>query len=143
MGKTASSLFQKATSEEKSIIQSRVAKLLDDSVASFLDSSSSPVKKGKFKPFKAEGGASQLFETGALRGSIVSEPQGLSFVKFGIPTNAEKVQRLKSFNHNVGDTLPVRQFVPRDNETFKQPILTGIKRIIEDVLSGRESGEES
>ncbi len=37
----------------------------------------------------------------------------------------------KAYNHNVGDTLPQRQFVPMKGETFKSPIIKGMKEIAE------------
>lgn len=36
----------------------------------------------------------------------------------------------KAFNHNTGDTLPQRQFIPEEKEGFKRDIQSGIDRII-------------
>jgi hypothetical protein len=40
----------------------------------------------------------------------------------------------KAYNHNVGDTLPQRQFIPEDGQKFKSPIMEGMKEIAESFL---------
>jgi hypothetical protein len=37
---------------------------------------------------------------------------------------------LKAYNHNVGDTLPKRQFLPGEGETFKRNVVAKIKEQI-------------
>lgn len=118
--------FRELPSEKKSEIKKLVGEFIVSSINDYLDRSASPVSKGKFKAFKADGDASQLFKTGDMRSSIEFKetPQGL---KIGIFDNDEAP---KAFNHNTGDTLPRRQFIPDVEETFKAPILNGIKKII-------------
>lgn len=139
IGKQSSELFRSASRVEKAEIQSRVGSFLVEQINSFLDASNSPVKGGAFKKLKADKSLSRLLETGELRGDIVSIPEGLSKVKTGVLSSADRTERLKMFNHNIGDTLPQRQAIPLDNQTYKKSILTGIKRIIEDVVDGREN----
>jgi hypothetical protein len=47
-------------------------------------------------------------------------------------------QAIKAFNHNTGDTLPQRQFIPEEDQTFKAEILRGIPRIIQEYLEEEE-----
>jgi hypothetical protein len=44
----------------------------------------------------------------------------------------DKDQAPKAYNHNFGDTLPRRQFLPESDQNFKREILNGVKRIIEE-----------
>ncbi len=54
-------------------------------------------------------------------------------VDVGIFENAPEKERLKSFNHNTGDTLPQRQFIPKKEQKFKRDINSGIKNIIDNL----------
>jgi hypothetical protein len=45
-------------------------------------------------------------------------------------------QAPKAYNHNTGDTLPMRQFIPTEDQTFKRDIMRGIDEIIADLLGG-------
>ena len=42
----------------------------------------------------------------------------------------DKLQKKKAYNHNVGDTLPKRQWLPNDEakQTFKKRILEGLRK---------------
>jgi hypothetical protein len=43
-------------------------------------------------------------------------------------------QAIKSYNHNVGDTLPKRQFIPDESQTFKPDIMRNVEKILEEYL---------
>ena len=43
------------------------------------------------------------------------------------------VENLKSFNHNTGDTVPQRQFIPKPKEDFKQSIQKKVNEAIKEV----------
>lgn len=43
-------------------------------------------------------------------------------------------QVAKAYNHNAGDTLPQRQFIPYEGDTFKSPIVEGMKQIAESFM---------
>lgn len=118
--------------KNKEKMKQRIGKFIVEQINNYLDGSNSPVSKGSFKRFKKDKSPSVLFETGDLRSAIVhkSVPGG---VKVGIFT---KTEAPKAFNHNTGDTLPTRQFIPTGEETFKKPILDGIKRIIREDIDG-------
>jgi hypothetical protein len=44
----------------------------------------------------------------------------------------------KAYNHNVGDTLPKRQFIPNEDQNFKREILRGVSRIVEEYIDEQE-----
>ena len=60
-----------------------------------------------------------------------------SGVKVGI-FNDE--QAIKAFNHNTGDTVPKRQFIPSPSESFRPNILNGVREIVEERLTEFEEG---
>jgi len=109
-----------------------VGELLVEEINNYLDSSKSPVSKAPFKKKKADGTTSRLFEDGDLRSQItfLEHDKG---VKVGIFENAPEVEKLKSYNHNVGDTLPQRQFIPMPDQEFKKQIKSKIRQTIEEV----------
>ncbi len=121
--------FAKAKNKEE--IKELVGNFVVEQINLYLDGSNSPVSGGSFKKFKKDKSASQLFEEGDLRANIISESvQG--GIKVGVfnPDEAPK-----AFNHNVGDTLPQRKFIPFEDENFKKPIIDGIKRIIKEQVA--------
>lgn len=42
----------------------------------------------------------------------------------------------KAYNHNQGDTLPVRRFIPKQNQAFSDDIQAGINAIIQEFRDG-------
>jgi hypothetical protein len=117
-----------------------IGELIVEEINSFLDRSLSPVSGGPFKRSKADKTASKLFEDGDMRSQITFEEHRKG-VKVGIFREAPEVERLKSFNHNVGDTLPARQFVPRPDEEFKRSIKAKIRAKIKELKD--EDGNQS
>lgn len=128
--------FSTASEEEKLIIKSRVSTFLVEQIQTFLDGSNSPVSGGKFKTSKANGDPSQLFERGTMRSFIDARDASVNTIDVGIFQDAPQVERLKSFNHNVGDTVPERRFIPEKDQNFKRQITTGIQSIINEVVNG-------
>jgi hypothetical protein len=118
--------FSKLSSDEKEDVKEMVGDLLLEEIESFLDKSSSPVEGGKYKARKKDGEASQLYETGDMRSTLewVSVRGG---IKVGI---FEPNEAPKAFNHNVGDTLPVRRFIPMEGESFKPAIQNKIRKLV-------------
>jgi len=103
-----------------------------DAMGEYLDKGSSPVSKGSYKKKMADGKTiSDLYETGAMLGNLkfINTKEK---VEFKITDTTEK---LKAFNHNTGDTLPTRQFLPDDEkgEKFKRSIMQKVKGIINDA----------
>lgn len=108
----------------------------------YMDNQQSPVKGqrafkalsdgyAKVKKGIAGNKKANLLLYGDLREAIDYEVNDNSFTIF-VNANDEK-QVLKAYNHNVGDTLPKRQFLPDDRagQSFKKDIVEAIKSEIE------------
>lgn len=128
-------------------IRKGVAKEVGDfvleEIARFTASEISPVTGEPFKELdpkyaarkKAEGAgsAADLTLTGSMLGSIRVKPTKKD-VELIITDN---LQKKKAFNHNTGDTLPKRSFLPNDslksgkNSNLNKEIRDGIKRILD------------
>lgn len=128
--------FNEADETQKLIIKNQVGSFIVQEINRFLDGSNSPVGgQGKLKN-KKDGEPSQLLERGTMRSFIDHEDKSTNVIDIGIFADAPERERLKAFNHNVGDTLPQRQFIPDKDESFKKQINTGIRAIIDEVLGG-------
>lgn len=117
-------------------------------IKSYVDKTKSPVKgQGGFKALEKEykkykkklgkGSKADLQLTGDMLNTLkVKSTQ--KYVKLEI-TKGKEIK--KAYNHNVGDTLPQRQFLPDDNDSesaFKRNITSGIKKVIEEFKDGNE-----
>lgn len=118
---------------EKKRAKEAAGRILVGEINNFLDESKSPVKSGKFKKNKADGERSILFEFGDMRDSIKFEPLDTDHIEVGIFEDSPTVERLKSYNHNVGDTLPQRRFIAAPNQKFKEPIMEKVDRAIDKI----------
>ncbi len=124
---------------ERIIAKQEAGEIIVEEIQRHLDQSKSPVKNGKFKLRKADGQRSELFEFGDMRAQITFEELEGDEIEVGIFDTAPEVERLKSFNHNVGDTVPQRRFVPSPNQVFKASIM---KRVNDNTESIREESQE-
>lgn len=120
-------------------IMSEIGDYLKVSILDFVGDSRSPVSGGKFKkklsPDYAEREGkdeANLDQTGSMLDSLTFEVNGTTLT-IGI---FDEDQAAKAFNHNTGDTLPQRQFIPMDDQTFKREIMQGIDEIINELLGG-------
>ena len=121
--------------EQKEIAKNRAGEIIVDEIQSYLDSSRSPVKgMGSFQK-KANGEDSELFEVGNLRGEITFRAQQDDSIIVGIPSSAPLIERLKAFNHNTGDTLPQRKFIPSPSQSFKDDVMERVNRAIDSIRS--------
>lgn len=128
--------YSKLKPAQKAEVKERVGDYLTEKINEYLDKSNTPVSGGSFKSslskeYKKKTGKtkSDLFLEGDMRSQLAFEIYR-DGVEVGI-FNEEEAP--KAYNHNVGDTLPQRQFIPDKDQTFKKPILDGIKRIIREV----------
>ena len=109
-----------------------------DAVKGYMEGSSSPVKgEGKFKALSkdykkkkrkiAGNDKANLKLFGDLDEAMEIDADINSFTISIRDDNTEK-----AYNHNVGDTLPKRQFIPDDSrgETFKRSVVKKIKEQI-------------
>jgi hypothetical protein len=125
--------FSKLEEASKERIQELVADELIGEIQVYLDAAKSPVSGAPYKTFRKDKKPSLLFEEGDLRDAIEWEPTKKG-IKIGV---FDKDETPKAFNHNTGDTLPTRRFIPLDDETFKRPIISKIRSLIEDEVSER------
>jgi len=111
---------------------------LIDSMGEFLDRSTSPVSKGLFKKTLSKAYKKLTGKTKAdlqLSGDMLGDLQVDAFKDRVTIKITDREEKLKSFNHNTGDTLPVRKFLPDDanNEKFKPAIMKRVAEIIDDA----------
>lgn len=121
------------TDEQKREAKRIAGQILVEEINSHLDDSTSPVKGGKYKAKKADGSPSELFEDGFLREAIKSKPGDGDFITVGVHSDEDRVERAKSYNHNVGDTLPQRRHIAAPNQVFKEDIMKRVNRAIDDI----------
>ena len=113
---------------------------LRDSILDYVGESKSPVAGGRFKKelsdaYKKVSGKNNanLELTGSMLDSLEVIPDYDSgLVTIGI---FDPDETPKAYNHQVGDTLPQRQFLPGEDELLKAEILRGVQRIIEEYLN--------
>jgi len=123
-----------------------IGEYLLDSILDYVGSSRSPVAGGEFRASlspdyakRAGKDRADLDLTGSMLNSLeYSYDADSGTVTLGI---FEEDEIPKAYNHNVGDTLPKRQFLPEEEETFKAEIIRGVGRILSEYLE--EDGEES
>lgn len=121
----------------------QVGEYLLDSILDYVGSSTSPVSGGSFKKnlspayAKLSGkDSANLDLTGSMLDSLVfvANPESNS-VTLGI-FDSDEIP--KAFNHNTGDTLPKRQFLPNEDQSFKAEILRGVSKIVEEYIDEQE-----
>jgi hypothetical protein len=125
--------------ELKRAVLNEVGEYLVTSVLDYVAESRSPVSGGKFKAKLSKDYAERegkdtanLDLTGSMLDSLTYRIRGNS-VEIGVFDSDEAP---KAYNHNVGDTLPQRQFIPMEDQNFKSEIMAGIDEVIEEILSG-------
>jgi hypothetical protein len=123
-------------SDRDSILK-EVGDFLINEVISYTESGVSPVEGfGKFPKLnkqyadtmKAGDTTSNLDLNGDMLASLTFEIVN-GKIKIGI---FDEDQAKKAFNHNTGDTLPKRPFIPTSDESFDPDIMSGV----DDLVSG-------
>jgi hypothetical protein len=127
------------TDSEKDQAKKEVGEIIVQGINDELDSSRSPVAGGRFQKKKADGSNSELFEFGDMRSQITFEEGERDEIMVGIFEDAPTVEKLKSFNHNTGDTLPQRRFIAAPNQKFKANIMNKANDAVKKIK--RESEE--
>jgi len=112
-----------------------VALSVIDNIQEHLSRGVSPVSKGEYKKTLSKEYAkkkgkkvSDLYDKGDMLGNL-SFTNTKKDITLKITDSTEKK---KAYNHNVGDTLPTRKFLPDDSsdEVFKRSIMASVKEII-------------
>lgn len=133
--------FSSLEKSDRNNIKSLVADAIIEEINFYLDGSLSPVSGGQYKKFRKDKKPSLLYEEGDLRSALDWKPTtSKTKLKIGI---FDKQETPKAFNHNIGDTLPVRRFIPLEDETFKRPIISKIRSIILDEIDTLELALET
>lgn len=133
--------IQKVPASKRKEVTKQIGDWIVDNIVTYLDKSNTPVKDGQFKKSLSKEYSKATGKKKAdlhLEGTMLSSLVVDSFRDKVTIKITEPTQKKKAYNHNVGDTLPVRKFLPDDaqDETFKKPILDGISRIIKDASEG-------
>lgn len=126
--------------KDKSNALQEAADLLLESILSDVADGKSPVTGRKFKQLSKEyaerehGGnrEARLELSGDLLGSLIVKPY-----KGGILVTVPDEEQGKADGHNnfSGDSkLPTRQFIPKDNQSFRPDIKSEIQAIAEDFM---------
>ena len=120
----------------------QIGDYIQESILSYVGEENSPVQgHGKFsrlnRDYKAikvaEGGSpiANLELTGEMLSSmkIIKGPDSIT-----VRISGKQGDKADGHNNHSGEsTLPLRRFIPAEGETFKRPILEGVKRIIESL----------
>lgn len=132
--------FDEIAPENREDLVNEVGEYLLDSILDYVGESKSPVAGGKFKKelsdaYKKISGKNNanLDFTGSMLDSLEIIPDFENgTVTIGV---FDPDETPKAFNHNEGDTLPQRQFIPKEDELLKAEIIRGVSRILEDYLN--------
>lgn len=120
-----------------------------EAVKEYMSKQVSPVKgKGKFRALKNKkykqykqklvGNQNPNLElTGTMKDGMYVDSDQDSFTIFVDDDNAEQ-----AYNHQVGETVRQRQFLPFDDGTFKAPIINKIKDELSKYKKGRKKARE-
>ena len=106
-----------------------------DAVKGYMQGSSSPVKgEGKFKALSKEYKKRKRKIAGNTKANLklfgdLDEAMEIEANENSFTISIKDDNTEKAYNHNVGDTLPKRQFIPDEarGETFKRSVVKKIK----------------
>jgi hypothetical protein len=131
--------FDDVPESKREELVDEVGEYLLDSILDYVGESKSPVAGGEFKKDLSDSYKKISGKTNAnldFTGSMLDSLQIIPDYENGsvIIGVFDPDETPKAFNHNVGDTLPKRQFIPSEGELLKAEIIRGVKRIIEEYL---------
>jgi hypothetical protein len=127
------------TSSDKKKFLNQAGQYLVDSMLNSIADGISPVKgQGPFKKLskhyadEEKGGdrTSNMDDHGSMLNALTYKIVG-NKLEIGI---FDKDQAIKSYNHNVGDTLPKRQFIPNEGQSLLSDIMKGIGDITNEYI---------
>ena len=130
-----------APSKRKALSELIGVTILDE-IVQYLDKGSTPVSKGEYKrglskEYKAKKTkqGKRSYADMQLTESMLSNLR-VDARKDSVELKlTDSTEKKKAYNHNVGDTLPKRQWLPDDSkdEKLKRTITSKINRIIDDA----------
>ena len=128
------------TKAQRSAIMDEVAAYVQESVLSMIGDSKSPVTGRKFpllskeyaKEFHGGNRTSHLELEGDLLDSLVVKKKGNVLI---LTVSEDQQGKADGHNNFSGKSqLPLRQFIPKEDQTFVPSIREGIKSIIRDAI---------
>jgi hypothetical protein len=139
-------LPEELSRSEKAKAKKDIAEYVLTSILDYVGEGKSPIvgesfkKLGKSYADNEKGGdrTPNLDLNGDMLDALISKPKG-DGIEIGI---FKKKEAIKAYNHNIGDTLPRRRFIPAKNQTLKKDILNGIDDIIQEYLDARETNNK-
>jgi len=125
----------------RSDLVNEVGDYLVQSILDYVGEAKSPVAGGKYKATLNEDYANSM-KNGDRLANLDLNGDMLNALTFKTNAATGKVtvgifddeQAIKSYNHNKGDTLPKRQFIPDEDQLLQAEIIRGVKRILEGYL---------
>lgn len=137
--------LEKVPKSKRDELLDEIGEYLLDSVLDYVGEAKSPVAGGRYKSTLSEAYAdsqkmgdttANLDLTGGMLNSlqIITDPSS-GTVTIGIFDTDETP---KAYNHQVGDTIPQRQFLPNEGENFKAEILRGVGRILSEYIEDED-----
>lgn len=125
----------------RSDLVNEVGDYLVQSILDYVGEAKSPVAGGKYKATLSESYANsqKMGDTMAnldLNGDMLNALTFKTNAENGTVTVGifEDTQAIKSYNHNTGDTLPQRQFIPGEDQLLKAEIIRGVRRILQGYI---------
>ncbi len=130
--------------KKKSAAKEEIGRAVIDGMIENLSRAVSPVSGGSYKQTlspqyaKKKGrNMADLNLEGDLWNSFEFRQKGRG-IEVGV---FDKSEAPKAFNHQRGDTLPTRQYLPEGGQKFKRNIESEIKRIIKDYHGSKSNSE--
>jgi phage gpG-like protein len=126
-------------------IKEEVAEFIISSVLEYVNDGRSPVTGQQFKQLSKDYADEE--KGGRRTPNLDLEGDMLNSLTWKNTENGIKVgifdesQTPKAYNHNVGDTLPKRQFIPNGRQRFVGIIEDGVNQIIKERLREEVRGE--
>ena len=119
-------------------IKREVGEYVKTAILDYVGDGKSPVSGRAFK--KLSGEYAEREKGGRTLPNLELEGDMLNSLDFRVVEKGVEVgifdssQAPKAYNHNVGDTLPKRQFIPAARQSFVGEIEAGIKEIVNEKL---------
>lgn len=131
--------FEEVPESVRTELTDEIGEYIVDSILDYVGSAKSPVAGAPYKATLNEDYAKNM-KAGDTTANLDLYGDMLSALTFKPDYESGKVvvgifdpsQAIKAYNHNIGDTLPTRRFIPKDDELLKAEIIRGIARILED-----------
>lgn len=138
--------LSKVPTSQRTAVKNEVGEFIVDQILRSVSNATSPVEgKGAFKSLSKEYADNE--KGGNRKANLELDGDMLDSLEFRTTISGVEVgifdgdETPKAFNHNTGDTLPKRQFIPDISESFNSSIQAGVNRIIKD--SEEETEEPS